>query len=136
MGVLPPEELGDFQKKKDLFTIFESLNKPYEEPIALLPPVHRLPILCRKQIHPRYGQGEVRKFGAPAGIMGDEPRKNYRLYDYQNQDNFILKMDVRGSVDEVVLAKIPRPNTLEAGYQTAMKRMGEETGGSLFFDVD
>lgn len=61
------------------------------------------------------------------GIDFDDPkskRNDVLVYDYKNQNDFIVQVKTKDSLDEVYFAKIPIQSNLFDQYSTVLKRVG------------
>jgi hypothetical protein len=56
-------------------------------------------------------------------LSDPNPRRNLELIDYRNENDFIMKVNCKDSLDEVYFAKVQNKSTLEATYRSVAKRL-------------
>jgi len=83
-----------------------------------------------------FGTTQVKNFGTGSGPghLPDEVMNQVSIYDYQSEDNFIIKLKPKAEGDELVLAKLEPGATLQATVDSVLKRIAshepEEIGPS------
>lgn len=68
--------------------------------------------------------GAVKAFGINAfSPKFEELKKQIKLYSFSNNDDFIVKLLGQSEKDEIILAKVPKEETLYKTYTTVMNRI-------------
>jgi len=72
---------------------------------------------------------EVEAFGFSQGYKNPVHKSRILVYDYKNDDDFILEIGSRRLGEKLIFAKVPPKATLEATYESVMSRCKPESKG-------